>query len=922
MALRRGAGVVNLLSDEDGEAQAQAQAEAQASGTRARRRVRLQRAAQGRAPGEEEEEEERRDRDRGLVRLENQQLFAEFVEFCATLTEENPEVINFLQRKYSKAFPDYLASTEFRNVLGRCLTRVQGKRSKVFVYINELCTALKANSQKTKLALTNRESSKQQGPPGGPESQPGADAKEQEACPDRTDAESGDAASTSASQPPLPLAAAADKKRSGSGSRRQICYLENLLKVYADEIRRLQERELDLTELEDEDSSYIQEHRLKKKMVKIFEKLCELKSCSSLTGRVIEQRIPFTGTRYPEINRKVERFINKPDHFPDYQDIRNIMHKASVRHTLGLSQRQIQSMAQDVFREVGNRLQERRHLDLVYNFGSHLTDDYKPGKDPAMGDMTLEKRLRSNRSIALGRLNDVVKKYAEIQDIGEIEEEEKRKKRRQLQSAVTSTSEASKAESPGVQEGQEELQKVEGSEGKGAEEEEQEDAAGSEEEDDEEEDDDLSSDPDIEEELSKIEEVVEAEEEQPEDEKADVSEVEEMEDQSEGSAQSSDDEDSDDDAESVEGQVGGEGSDIACAAEDDAGSDSGSSPVRTTRAGNNESGKVGAGDGGSPGPRVEEGVESSSEGGAVAPVEEGVGSSSESGALLPVEKGLWSSSESGAVPPMEEALGSSSDPVGEGVGSDGVGSPVCAASGREQSDMEDSPVCAVEEESGSDEARPAAAKPGGAKSERPTRRPKRKRADSSGQKLGSPAGKPSPNAPSEPHEDISADEDKVTNHLSSRKKCDAETSPYSEPKSLTTSGETNLDKRPVIKKENLDMLETDKRSPDICLTAVNGKKKDSLDLSDSPVAKRIKRGDDVAKHNVEVIELMESDEGMEDPLVECTEPGVGVKSPRPAVDSTRADSPLVSVVTSSQPSPVNVATQCDPEEIIVLSDSD
>lgn len=40
-------------------------------------------------------------------------------------------------------------------------------------------------------------------------------------------------------------------------------------------------------------------------MMKMYEKLCELKGCDTLTGRVIEQRIRCTATRYPEINKKV-----------------------------------------------------------------------------------------------------------------------------------------------------------------------------------------------------------------------------------------------------------------------------------------------------------------------------------------------------------------------------------------------------------------------------------------------------------------------------------------------------------------------------------------------------------------------------------------------------------------------------------------
>ncbi|XP_051899399.1 death domain-associated protein 6 isoform X2 [Pristis pectinata] len=898
MALRWGGGerlqpgpasgdVVNLLSDEEEADGAAAEAQAQAAASSYRpRRVKLQPPAlEAVLPGlgDVGPEEEQREHDRGLVRFENQKLFSEFVEFCGTLTEENPEVINFLQRKYSKAFPEYLASTEFRNVLGRCLTRVQGKKSKVFVYINELCTALKANSQKTKLTLASKENSRHQLT--GFEGQSVTDTKEKEDCPERTSAPSEDASTS------VPNPTAVEKKRTGTGSRRQIRYLENLLKVYSDEIKRLQERELDLKDLEDEDSSYVQEHRLKKKMVKIFEKLCELKNCSSLTGRVIEQRIPFTGTRYPEINRKVEKFINKPDHFPDYQDIRNIMHKVSTRHNLGLSQRQIQSMAQDVFREVGNRLQERRHLDLVYNFGSHLTDDYKPGKDPAMMDITLEKRLRQNRTVALGRLDEVVKKYAELQDVGEMQEEEKRKKKKLHQSAVTPTS---KAESEDVKEEQEQVQKVEEAEGKGQKEEAVEDAASEEEEeedDDEEEDEDLSSEPDIEEELSKIEEAVEAEEEPQEDEKAEGSEVDETEVQSEDSPQSSDE--SEEESESAEAQAG-EVVGTVCPLEGDTASINESSPTCTS---------------------LQEpacSLESKS------PTAETAGSDDVIGPVDAVEEGVGSSNEGTAVGSSgEEVVRSSSESMPanimeQDVVLDNAKSPVIAAEGKDQLGAEVSTICTTREVIESAGSSPAPTDREELKGEQPTRQAKRKRADSSGQKLEMPI------LPSKAWEDISVNKQKVVNSLSART-CDIGTLACSEVQSLTVSDDANLDKKPVIDKENL--LETDRRSPEICLTAVNGKERDSV-LDGSPVAKRIKRGGDEEHCNVEVIELMESDEGTEELLTDCAPSLVGVKSPLPAVDSTQADSPLVSVVTSSQPSPVNVATQCDPEEIIVLSDSD
>ncbi|XP_060093631.1 death domain-associated protein 6 [Heteronotia binoei] len=340
-------------------------------------------------------------KDPASLRSHNRRLFQEFVDFCSQHTKEHPEVMTYLAGRHQKTTPQFLASVEFCNVLGRCLSRVQAKRSKVYVYINELCTVFKAHSQKRKLPLSSS------APAEPPE------------------------ASSAPADPAEPQAEPPERRR---GSKRQIRYLENLLQVYAVEIRRLQERELDLEELDREDSAYLQENRLKRRMMRIFERLCELKDCNSLTGRVIEQRIPYRGTRYPEVNRRIERLINHPEAFPDYNDILKVVLKANSRHSLGLPKRQMESMAADAFREVGNRLQERRHLDLVYNFGSHLTDQYRPGSDPALSDSELARRLRHNREQALQRLEQVVSHYTQLQD--KSEEDEWRRKRGQTPSSA------------------------------------------------------------------------------------------------------------------------------------------------------------------------------------------------------------------------------------------------------------------------------------------------------------------------------------------------------------------------------------------------------------------------------------------------------------------------------------------------------
>uniref|UniRef100_A0A3Q0RI57 Death domain-associated protein 6 n=1 Tax=Amphilophus citrinellus TaxID=61819 RepID=A0A3Q0RI57_AMPCI len=324
-----------------------------------------------------------------VLQAENQKLFTEFVEHCTPLTEDCPEVLTFLQTKHSKACPVFLSSVEFRNTLGRCLTRAQANRSKTFVYINELCTVLRQYAVKRRQDLSK--------------------------------VEPGPSTSTEADQE--------EERKAKRASRKQIAYLENLLKVYNDEICRLQQAELSLDDLEAEDSLYIQEHKLKRKMMKIYEKLCELKGCSTLTGRAIEQRIPYKATRYPEINRRIERFINSPEvrsNPPDYQDVRQQVLRANDRHSLCLSRKQLNQIAQEAFRETGSRIQERRHLDLVYNFGSHLTDAYKPATDPALSDQSLLRKLRSNREVALTRLEEVITKYAVKQEDTEEQERSRR----------------------------------------------------------------------------------------------------------------------------------------------------------------------------------------------------------------------------------------------------------------------------------------------------------------------------------------------------------------------------------------------------------------------------------------------------------------------------------------------------------------
>lgn len=90
---------------------------------------------------------------RKCYKLDNEKLFEEFLELCKTETSDHPEVVPFLHKLQQRAQSVFLASAEFCNILSRVLARSRKRPAKIYVYINELCTVLKAHSIKKKLNL-------------------------------------------------------------------------------------------------------------------------------------------------------------------------------------------------------------------------------------------------------------------------------------------------------------------------------------------------------------------------------------------------------------------------------------------------------------------------------------------------------------------------------------------------------------------------------------------------------------------------------------------------------------------------------------------------------------------------------------------------------------------------------------------------
>lgn len=116
---------------------------------------------------------------------------------------------------------------------------------------------------------------------------------------------------------------------------KQIQKLSEALQKLQRRIRQSEEAEVDW---EDEtNSNYLLTERYKKRAFEIYEKLCDLTGESRNAERIVKKPIKFKGTRYPEFNRKLEKFVNDKNTFPDMFDVLRIMDYCNTEYGYRMS---------------------------------------------------------------------------------------------------------------------------------------------------------------------------------------------------------------------------------------------------------------------------------------------------------------------------------------------------------------------------------------------------------------------------------------------------------------------------------------------------------------------------------------------------------------------------------------------------------
>lgn len=177
------------------------------------------------------------------------------------------------------------------------------------------------------------------------------------------------------------------KKAKKKVSAKHLLKLEKSLKECAKEIKKLEEAEVDWDD--DDESNYILCAKYKRRYMELFRKIAEQKELSSSLDRKSEKKFICGESRYPEINKKIQKFVNRTKQFPDFHDIKKLVRAANT--TLHLNAIQVNDEAENIFQAVGKKLKNRRAIDEAEVLESYLKEDQM--EDPAAKNEDLNKKL-------------------------------------------------------------------------------------------------------------------------------------------------------------------------------------------------------------------------------------------------------------------------------------------------------------------------------------------------------------------------------------------------------------------------------------------------------------------------------------------------------------------------------------------------
>lgn len=187
--------------------------------------------------------------------------------------------------------------------------------------------------------------------------------------------------------------------------------LTRAAKQCAKAIKKLEEEEMSLEDLDDEDSNYIKIDRYKKRLIKIEKEIAKLREERLYFGLQRDKKFTTEASRIPEVNQQIQKLINESRKFPDYHDILGIYKTVSKEKNLQYSTSNLSDMAKDTFHTVGRQLKNRRLMDDNNVLEAYLPEDQEHEAESP----ELKACLDQNNQVAVKNFNKVFDEFAEKQ---------------------------------------------------------------------------------------------------------------------------------------------------------------------------------------------------------------------------------------------------------------------------------------------------------------------------------------------------------------------------------------------------------------------------------------------------------------------------------------------------------------------------
>ncbi|XP_065357735.1 daxx-like protein [Calliphora vicina] len=343
-----------------------------------------------------------------------------------------------LIKYYYEVHSDFVKSKSFRKSIHKVVESIKAKPDLVYLNLKTIVEELKVR-RKARLveeataaaAINATETTTSASAATNNNSSAESPATEKNSAKNTTTSESNVPATSSStsSTSAANISATATASTGNKKLDEQIKKLNRALYVLTKRIEVLEQAEVDW---DDDDSSFLQVERFKKRACQIYEKICDLTGESKNAHRLVKKPIKFNETRIPQFNKTLQAFINRTKEFPDYYDVLRMLEHCNRTYSLGLVNFEMKNIAEDAFIKVGKLLQSRRKADL-YETVTHYAGD---GADPAKADPALAAKLNENLKNHK-KINDILEKFARKQDMPDVEEEEEKAEKTENSAVAT-----------------------------------------------------------------------------------------------------------------------------------------------------------------------------------------------------------------------------------------------------------------------------------------------------------------------------------------------------------------------------------------------------------------------------------------------------------------------------------------------------